>query len=245
MKEYQKALDESGYNHKLKFMPPKEKANRQRSRNITFYNPPFSSNVTTNIGKEFFKLLDQNFPIGHVLHPIINRNTVKLSYSCLPNVEKIIAKHIRMLLKSDENPNQCNCGPELCPVNGECQTTGIVYKATLTTAQNEIFKYVGLSEGTFKDRYRQHQSNFRTRNKKNKTNLSEKVWDLEDRNVDFEIKWEILQRAIPYQAGSDDCQLCLAEIFDIIYHPEEANLNSRNEFINKCRHKNKFMFNYV
>ena len=73
------------------------------------------------------------------------------------------------------------------------------------------------------------------------TKLSEKIWSLEDSGEDFELKWEILQRAKPYQAGSDDCQLCLTEIHYIIFHPEEANLNSRSEFMNKCRHKNKFL----
>ena len=121
-----------------------------------------------------------------------------------------------------ELPKQCNCEPEPCPVGGECQLTGIIYKATVTTTHNENFKYVWLSEGTFKDRYRKHQSSFRTRNRKNKTTLSEKIWALEDRNEDFEIEWEILQRAKPYQSGSDDCQLCLAEIYHIIFNPEEA-----------------------
>ena len=115
----------------------------------------------------------------------------------------------------------CNCGPEECPVQGQCQSTGAVYKATVTTNQNSTFKYIGLTEGKFIDRYRQHKSNFRTRNKKNKTNLSEKIWKLEDEGVDFQLRWEILQRAKPYQSGSEDCQLCLAEIFYIVFQPEE------------------------
>ena len=47
---YQKALTESGYDHKLTYNPPQEKAlknKRKRTRNITWYNPPFNSNVRT------------------------------------------------------------------------------------------------------------------------------------------------------------------------------------------------------
>ena len=47
---YQKALTESGYDHKLTYNPPQEKAlknKRKRTRNITWYNPPCS------LGKQF------------------------------------------------------------------------------------------------------------------------------------------------------------------------------------------------
>ena len=107
------------------------------------------------------------------------------------------------------------------------------------TEDNSCFKYVGLTGETFKDRFRKHKSNFRTRNRKNMTSLSEKVWELEDKSINFEIKWEILQRAKPYQPGREDCQLCLAEIHYILFKPQEADLNSRKEFMNKWRHKNK------
>ena len=167
--QYQEALNKSGYKHKLKFNPPREKVRRQRSRKVVYYNPPYSQNVLTNIGKEFFKLIDQHFPVGHILHPIINRNSVKLSYSCLPNVEKIISNHNNKILKDEEEQGQCNCVPDTCPVQGECQTSGLVYRATVTTGENTTFKYVGLTEGTFKERHRKHLSNFRTRNRNNRS----------------------------------------------------------------------------
>ena len=49
---YQKALKESGYDHKLTYNPSQErtpKNKRKRRRNITWYNPPFNSNVRTNL----------------------------------------------------------------------------------------------------------------------------------------------------------------------------------------------------
>ena len=153
---------------------------------------------------------------------------------------RVCRVHNNKILKDEEEQGQCNCVPDTCPVQGECQTSGLVYRATVTTGENTTFKYVGLTEGTFKERHRKHLSNFRTRNRKNKTTLSEKIWDLEDRSIDFEIKWEILQRAKPYQPGSEDCHLCLTEVYYILFKPQEADLNSRLEFMNKCRHSNKF-----
>ena len=67
-------------------------------RNITWFNPPFSNNVATNIGKEFFSLLAKHFPPSNRLHKIINKQNVKLSYSCLPNMRGIIANHNKRVL---------------------------------------------------------------------------------------------------------------------------------------------------
>ena len=77
-------------------------------------------------------------------------------------------------------------------------------------------------------------------NKSNSTTLSRKVWKLKDQNQNFELKWKILSQAKPYQSGDSCCQLCLAEIFIILFQPEEATLNARSEIFNKCRHSNKF-----
>ena len=66
---------------------------RNRKRNIIWYNPPFSKNVSTNIGQTFLNIIDDEFPAGHPLHKIFNRNTVKISYSCMPNIKQIIDGH--------------------------------------------------------------------------------------------------------------------------------------------------------
>ena len=53
---YQKALDESGYQHILEFkdmsssITSAPSSRRNRSRRITYFNPPFSLNVQSNIG---------------------------------------------------------------------------------------------------------------------------------------------------------------------------------------------------
>ena len=81
---YQDALNKSGYNFTLKFDPPIANQNKkpQRQRKITWFNPPFSRNVRTNIGEQFLKLIDKNFPQNHPLRKVISRNTVKILYRC-------------------------------------------------------------------------------------------------------------------------------------------------------------------
>ena len=67
VKVHQEALEKSGYDFKLKFEPvnleeEKNKKNKKRSRNVTYFNPPFSLSVKTKVGKEFLKILDSSFP---------------------------------------------------------------------------------------------------------------------------------------------------------------------------------------
>ena len=47
---------------------------------------PFSQTVSTNVAKRFLDLLDKHFPPNNQLHKMFNRSTVKVSYSCTPNV---------------------------------------------------------------------------------------------------------------------------------------------------------------
>ena len=72
---YQDALAKSGYNYQLNFeppLPPSQSINKKkcRKRRITWFNPPFSCNVKTNIGAKFLKLVDNSFPKEHPLHPL-------------------------------------------------------------------------------------------------------------------------------------------------------------------------------
>ena len=85
---YQRALKASGYDYRLEFhdmwdastiQPQKS---RTRSRRTTYFNPPFSLNVDTNVGKDFLNIV-RNFPKNNILSSIVNTNTVKVSYRTL------------------------------------------------------------------------------------------------------------------------------------------------------------------
>ena len=214
-------------------------------RKIVWYNPPFSKNVETDLGRKFFDLIQKQFPRTHVLYPIINKNTVKLSYSCLQNIGRIISKHNRKIL-NEGTPDlpHCSCSEGECPVEGKCESTGVVYQATVTQ-QGQVDKYVGLTERKLAARHKEHYTNFENRNPKNSTSLSRKIWKLDDTHTNYEIKWKILQQCRPYKPGSSECRLCLNEILVILFQPEEATLNSKSEIMGKCRHTNKFKLSKI
>ena len=57
-------------------------------------------NVATNIGNNFVSLPCEWFPKNSKLHKIINKNTIKLSYSCMANMMQKIDKHIRKIMSN-------------------------------------------------------------------------------------------------------------------------------------------------
>ena len=247
---YQKALDDSGYNHRLVFTPSSTQSlystRRKRHRNIIWYNPPFSKNVATNVGRAFLKILDEEFPENHVFHKIFNRNTVKISYSCMANLkQKIDGRNKSLLQKMTAPPilKACNCRrPADCPMAGNCLRSSVIYQATVTTEDNRPAQtYVGLTETSFKTRFANHKSSFNDPSKRLSTELSKHVWHLKEAKLKFEISWKILKQTTPFSPVSNRCNLCLWEKYFIISRPELATLNKRNELVTSCRHANKFL----
>ena len=119
---YEKALYESRYSTNLEYTPhddcQKKKEQRKRKRNIIWFNPPYSKNVQMTIGKVFFKLLHKHFPKSNKLLKIFNRNTIKISYSCMKNLNSIISGHNNSVLKSTKDDSRlCNCrNQNNCPL---------------------------------------------------------------------------------------------------------------------------------
>ena len=85
---YQEALAKSGFDFELNYQQPTSSnmKSNNRSRNRTWFNPPFSQNVSTNVGAKFLKLIDSCFPPFHPLRKIMNRNSVKVGYRCMANM---------------------------------------------------------------------------------------------------------------------------------------------------------------
>lgn len=245
---YQEALKSSGYEYKLHYDPQPPKPKRTRNRNIIWFNPPYSANVATNIGHKFLKIIDDSFPPSHPLRKICNRNTLKLSYSCMPNVDNIIASHNKYLLANDDPSNaptndECNCRKkENCPLAGQCQAQSIVYQATVTREDSkEQQTYIGITEGSFKLRYNNHTNSFRKPKMRNSTALSKYIWTLKDSNAKFNIAWKIIKRCKAYSSITKKCNLCSHEKFIIVYHPHLSTLNSRNELFSSCKHRKKHL----
>ena len=132
--DYQNALNKSGYEPKLKFEETLEETNKKtkRTRKITWFNPPYAANLKTNIGKKFLQLVKKHFGKNSPLHKTLNTSTVKLSYSCTPNIKTIIQQHNKRLLNTKNTPTRnagCNCRKQPCPLNGHCLTECVVYEA--------------------------------------------------------------------------------------------------------------------
>ena len=252
---YQEALRKSGYTYRLEFKPPPQgppTQQRKRRRNVIWFNPPYNKNVQTNIGREFISLINRSFPTGHKLRKIFNRNTLKLSYSCMPNVKQLIDGHNKAILQSaetsqpqqDEGTKTCNCRKkDECPLDGECLVSEVVYQATVKS-QNTQETYIGLTANQFKARYRNHQMSFRHVGRRNDTELSKHLWRLKDDNKEYTITWKIVAKAKPYTNLTKRCNLCNTEKFFLITKPHMATLNRRNELISTCRHRRKFILRY-
>lgn len=202
--------------------------------------------VETKIGKCFLKLMDQHFPKSNPLHKIFNRNTLKLSYSCMTNVKSIIANHNKAQIsksskQSDEVKIDCNCrNKDNCPLERNCNIRNIIYQAEVTTPQAKE-THIGLCNTTFKERYRNHTCSFRKECYKNTTKLSKHIWSLKEWKIDYQIRWRKVKQVKSYSNVNKKCNLCLWEKYFIICKPEMLSLNRRNEMALTCRHSKKFL----
>ena len=72
--------------HSNSYIQEKQKEPKPK---IIWFNPPFSTNVKTNIGKIFFKLLHKHFPKTNKLYKLFSKNSVKNVY-CFWNFLRIV-----------------------------------------------------------------------------------------------------------------------------------------------------------
>ena len=147
----------NGYNTNLQFdktcTDRNNEKNKTKKQKITWFNPPFNINVVTNVAKTFLAFIDKHFPKDKRLSKIFNRNTIKVSYSCLPNNKQTISKNNQGLLQlhrmkeSTQDSRLCNCRQKnSCPLDGWCLTKCLVYKATVTETSNNQETYIGLTK---------------------------------------------------------------------------------------------------
>ena len=247
--QFQEAIKKSGYDFKLKYDPlantPKPKK-KNRKRNVLWFNPPWNSEVETNIGKEFLKIVDECFPPENPLSKIFNRKSVKVSYSTTPNMEQIIAgKNARVLSSKieEDNPKKCSCTKDKeCPLDKKCLEKEIVYQAKVIQPNSEVKTYIGLTATSFKERFGVHKKGFSDPTYC-KTTLSNYILDLKSKGIEPQVTWKIIDKGKSYSPVSDVCQLCNKEAYYIIFEPEMAELNNRSELFSTCMHKkSKLLF---
>ena len=244
---YAAALQRSGYDHKFQYTPTtRNQRPKNRKRNIIWFNPPFNNNISTNIGSFFLKLVQRHFPRQHKFHKIFNKNNVKVSYSCMPNMKAVINGHNKKLLSPppDNSSKTCNCmNKDICPLNQNCLSKSVVYEATITSdlPNYQEKKYIGLCESTFKKRFANHKSSFNHERYKNSTSLSVELWKIKESNGTPIVTWRIIKNAKAYTPESKRCSLCMNENFEIANYSGLNLLNKRSEIIAKCRRRRKHM----
>ena len=111
----------------------------------------------------------------------------------MPNVKQIISNHNKTILtkesSTEDTTNNCNCRvKEKCPVDNKCQTSSLIYQATVTRHDNNKDETcIGLTDNTFKTRYNGHINSFRHENYRNSTALSNYIWMLKDKKISYSL----------------------------------------------------------
>ena len=168
----------------IKYAKENQQTSKQknRKRNIFWYNPYFNNQVSPNVGKEFFKLLSKYFPKENKLNKLFNKNNLKISYGCTRNMQQIIKAHNAKIINRkniiDPNRKTCNCRqPTKCQVDGNFFSGCIIYKATVSLEKEQV-AYIGLTSTIFKERHNNHNKSFNHEKYENETELSKYVWKL-------------------------------------------------------------------
>ena len=170
------------------------------------------------MGKYFFRLLNKRFPPDHKLYKMFNKNTLKLSYSCMPNLKTKIDGHNKKILKTTPptKTKLCNClKKETCPMKGACLSENILFYAR-TNCDDETYKpklYKGICETTYanvtqmlrnylRKRYANHKKSFNVEKNKNNTKLSTEYWKLANNKLHPRISLSIKGNYKSYNPNS-------------------------------------------
>ena len=116
------------------------------------------------------------------MYTVLNKNKIKVGYSCFPNMGSIIPLHNKHILNSNSTCYGCNCNNrEECPLENKCLTLGILYKVdVISNKTDEHNYYYGISNTSFKDRYENHKMSFRHRSHQPTSDLSKYYCNLID-----------------------------------------------------------------
>ena len=149
----------------------------------------------------------------------------------MQNMNQIISSHNKTVLESTKikakQGKTCNCrDKKSCPLKGQCLQKGVVNKATVDQKPSKKQDtYIGITENEFKTRYNQHTSSFRLNPKKF-------IWKLKKSKTEYHLSWDVIERAQPYSAATNRCNLCIAEKYFIL--KTKPSLNKRREIFLSC-----------
>ena len=82
-----------------------------------------------------------------------------------------------------------------CPIEGKCLQTNVVYKADITTTENNDTKtYIGVTSNDFTTRYRNHCESINNIKYRNETGLSKHIWQIKENGRSYEVKWGMIKQ---------------------------------------------------
>ena len=197
---YKEVISKCAFNDDIIYTPLIESNNPKRQntrkRKITWFNPPYSMNVETNIGKIFLKLEKKHFPRNRSFHKIFNKNNVNISHSCVRNINSIIESHNKFNLRPKAKGYCCNSSnKESCSLQNQCLTPKVIYEATVVkNSDDEKCVYFGASDTAFKKRYRNHTRDFNQDRYTKCTELSKYICQLNRNKKVPSFEWKNVRK---------------------------------------------------
>ena len=140
--------------------------------------------MKTNIGKLFLRLINKHFPPTHKYRKIFNRNTIKISYSCIHNIKSKSSTHNKKILNKPVNYNnrKCNCiNKNTCPLNGNYLLENILYIVTIKSDKKN-YQPRNSKKHTFKKQCGNHKRSFNISRHKDDMKLFVEYWNLKAGN---------------------------------------------------------------
>ena len=152
----------------------------------------------------------------------------------MSSMSSVIKQHNYRVLSTTENVDRlCNCrNKENCPLEGKCLQSCITYKAYVITNKDSHI-YYGTSDGEFKSQYYNHTNSFHRQHHKQDTELSKHIWKLQDKDINFKVKWSVAAYASTYRCGSRRFDLCLTVKYVIARANHKNLLYKKTELISK------------
>ena len=177
----------------MRFQEENNETTKRRKK--IWFNPSYSRRVKTNIAKNFLHLLVNHLQANNKMHKTFIKNTVKVSYSYMKNMDSVISRHNHNILNLNRKLFGCCCRKKYsCPLNGKCM--------------NDQKSYFGLTKINFKDRYNNHKRDVKYIKYQYNTELTKYIWKLKNNSTKHKIQWNVVDRVY----GNTNSTMC--KLFD-------------------------------
>ena len=127
---------------------------------------------------------------------------------------------------------------------GKCTTTDVCYSCKVVRGDNhKCESYVGQTSRQVKKRIGEHLGDARKYRPEKPvgSRLSHYIGDLLFHNIPHTLNWSIESQKQHFSPITNFCLLCNVEKVLILYHPQLATLNLRNELYGWCPHREKYL----